>query len=309
MTSPGLVADLGGTNVRFALTQPGTTALVRPGKFASRQFASLADAAKAYLGDTRPDRAVFAVAGPVEAGRVHLTNLGWELSEDALAKALGIAQVRLINDFEAIALSLPHLAAADLLAIGPEIEAAGALAVVGPGTGFGVAGWANGAVLVAEGGHADFAPADETEIAIWKALHGRFGHVSLERLLSGPGLVNLYQALGGHAALAAEEITARRQSDPLAHAAFERFCAILGTAAGNIALTLGARGGVYIAGGILPPLRAAFAASAFRMRFEAKGRFAGYMRAIPTRLIVQDQAGMIGAAAALRAMPGPMTDI
>lgn len=298
----GLVADIGGTNVRFARVERG--ALAGPRKFPSREFASLADAAKAYLDGGVADSAVFAVAGPVEAGRVHLTNLGWELSEDALANALGIAQVRLINDFQAIALSLPHLDASDLCTIGPEIDAEGTLAIVGPGTGLGVAGFANGTVLVAEGGHADFAPVDDVEIGILKFLQQRFGRVSLERLLSGPGLVNLYEALGGAGRLSAVEITARRESDPKAGEAFARFCAILGTAAGNIALTLGARGGVYIAGGILPSLREAFATSAFRARFEAKGRFADYMRAIPTRLIVQDRAGLIGAAASLRAMHG-----
>lgn len=314
MTRCALVADAGGTNVRFALVDLDTAvALLQPRKFASREFASLEAAARQYLdgAGAKPSLAVLAVAGPVRDGHVELTNLGWRVSADGVGRALGIASVELINDFEAIALSIPHLGAADRVDIGPAVEGeqGGAVAVAGPGTGFGVAGLVHGAVLVTEGGHVDFAPADDVEIRILEFLRRRFGHVSVERILSGPGLVNLHAAMAAIGTVAYEklsprEITARAEADPasLCAAVFARFCAILGSVAGDIALTMGARGGVMLAGGILPAMIAPLQASAFRERFEAKGRFAGYMKAIPTRLIVQDRAGVLGAAARSWAM-------
>ncbi|HWA88842.1 MAG TPA: glucokinase [Rhizomicrobium sp.] len=303
MTDFALIADVGGTNVRFAPADRPREAK----KYPTRNFASMEEAARAYLDETgaKPEMAVLAVAGPVKDGAIHVTNLGWEFSERSVAKALGIARVKLINDFEAIALSLPHLAPEDKVAIGPARDAKGTIAVVGPGTGFGVAGLvADGTALVTEGGHADFAPNDDIEIEMLKALRRRFGHVSVERLLSGPGLVVLYQTLSeiaGRGSRTPEQhaITAGAASDPASFEGevFARFCAILGAAAGNIALTMGATGGVMVAGGILPQLREPLAASPFRARFEAKGRFEGYMKAIPTALIVQDYAGLIGASA------------
>src|SRR6185312_3474736 len=160
-----LVADIGGTHARFALSDSVTCdggGLRAAASLPSKDFASLADAAKAYLAtvDTRPARAAFAVAGPVGEGKVALTNLGWSFSHAELGAALGMP-VKLINDFEAIALSVPHLKTSDLVTVGPEIEGDGAVAVIGPGTGFGVAGFVHGKALVTEGGHADFAPADD----------------------------------------------------------------------------------------------------------------------------------------------------
>ena len=310
MTSCALVADAGGTHVRFALAENAAPRDAK--KFDTKDFAGIEDAARAYLGETgaTPDAAVFAVAGPVRDGAIHLTNLGWEFSESSVAGALGIARVRLINDFEAVALSLPHLAPEDKVAIGAATSsvaraAKGTVAFVGPGTGLGVAGLVeDGTALVTEGGHADFAPNDDLEIEMLKVLRRRFGHVSVERLLSGPGLTVLYSTLAEIAGRAGETpeqhaITAAAKADP---ASFDgevlaRFCAILGSVAGNIALTMGATGGVMLAGGILPQLRDALLASPFRARFDAKGRFEAYMKAIPTALIVQDFAGLIGAAA------------
>lgn len=302
MSDPDLVADIGGTHARFALSDGGLHSVL---SLPSKDFASLADAAKAYLAkvDAKPARGAFAVAGPVGEAKVVLTNLGWSFSREELGASLGM-DVTMINDFEAIALAVPHFAASDLMTIGPEIDGEGTVAIVGPGTGFGVGGFAHGRAIVTEGGHADFAPADDVEIGVLRFLRARFGHVSWERILSGPGLVDLYQALGGQEALSPQDITARVGREAFCTQVFERFCAILGSAAGDVALTLGARGGVLIAGGILPAMREAFAASGFRARFEAKGRFADYLKAIPTRLIVQDHAGLIGAAASLAAMQG-----
>jgi len=314
MTRCALVADAGGTNVRFALVDlDAAVELLQPRKFASGEFPSIEAAAREYLDgmSAKPSLAVLAVAGPVRDGHVALTNLGWKVSADGVGPALGIARVELINDFEAIALSVPHLGAADLVDIGPAVERekAATMAVAGPGTGFGVAGLVHGAALVTEGGHVDFAPADDLEIRILEFLRRRYGHVSVERILSGPGLANLHEAMAAIGAVAYEklsprEITARAEADKasLCAAVFARFCAILGSVAGDIALTLGAQGGVMLAGGILPAMVAPLQASAFRERFEAKGRFAAYMKAIPTRLIVQDHAGLIGAAAKSWAM-------
>jgi glucokinase len=315
MTEPGLVADAGGTNVRFALVDAGTAKLRAPKKFASKDFPGIAEAARAYLSESgaKPSRAVLAVAGPVRDNAIHMTNIGWKFSGDEVAAALGMERVELINDFEAIALAVPHLGPDDLAALGPEIPVTRAtVAIVGPGTGFGVSGCipaGDGVVaLVSEGGHASFAPTDEIEIGILKTLSARFGRLSIERILSGPGLVVLAEAMGAApGTLDPQGITARAKADAGGFEAevFARFCAILGSVAGDIALTMGARGGVLIAGGILPAMREALAASAFRARFEAKGRFKDYMRAIPTHLIVQDFAGLIGAAASLRAMCKP----
>lgn len=307
MNRCALVADAGGTNVRFALADlDAAPALRAVEQFASKDFPSIEDAARAYLTKTgaKPDCAVFAVAGPVKDGAIRLTNIGWHFSADGAARALGIARVALINDFEAVALSVPHLGAADVVAIGPGVpgEKGGTVAVAGPGTGFGVGGLVQGTALVTEGGHADFAPTDDVEIEVLKILRGRFGRVSVERILSGPGLVNLHRALSAVEGRTAEAldphaITAQAKAGPRSFAAtvVTRFCAILGAVAGDIALTMGARGGVMLAGGILPGMREFLAASPFRERFEAKGRFAAYMKDIPTGLIVQEHAGLIGA--------------
>jgi glucokinase len=253
---------------------------------------------------------VFAVAGPVRDGAIHMTNLGWKFSQADVGAALGIAQVKLINDFEAIALAVPHFGPGDLLAIGPAATPVRAtVAIVGPGTGFGVAGCvpteSGVTAIVSEGGHASFAPVDDVEIDILKNLRARFGRLSIERILSGPGLVTLGEAMGAATPpLSPQEITARAKADPdsFCGTVFARFCAILGSVAGDIALVMGARGGVMVAGGILPAMREAFAASEFRARFEAKGRFKDYMSDIPTHLIVQDFAGLMEAAAGLQAM-------
>lgn len=320
MNTQGLVADLGGTNVRFALVDPDRPGeLVQPQKFSSKDAPGIVEVARTYLQSTggKPSRAVIAVAGPVTDGSIHLTNLRWKFSESEVAEALGMERVLLINDFEALALSVPHLTANDLMTIGPEPARTPAaretVAIVGPGTGFGVGGCVREGEriipLVTEGGHADFAPWDDVDIEVLRFLRRRFGRVSTERILSGPGLVNLYEALAAAEGRAYEkltplDITARAKADASSFCAmvFGRFCAILGSVAGDIALVLGARGGVLIAGGILPATADLFAASAFRERFEAKGRFQGYMKDIPTRLIVQGRAGLIGAAASLQAM-------
>jgi glucokinase len=318
--SLGLVADIGGTNVRFALADVDA---VRPSfgnekKYSTKSHSDIAGAAKAYLDDLKftGDIAglVFGVAGPVQHGAIHLTNAGWTISEDDLRSKLKIPFARVLNDFETLAEAVPEFEAQDLKQIGPLPflnRRVGTMAIVGPGTGLGVGGLirSNDATLplVTEGGHANFAPVDDLEIRILQILLKKFGRVSNERILSGPGLQNIYAAMceiEGRAArdIAPEDITktAREKPDSFEAKVFARFCAILGSVAGDYALGMGARGGVLIAGGILPDAVDFLLASDFRKRFEDKGRFEDYMKAIPTALIVDDQAGLRGAAAILR---------
>lgn len=314
-----LVGDIGSTNVRFAMAAVDDSAqgLRSVRTLRCAEHAGLAAAVEAYLsgiGGVRPAIAAIAVAGPVTGDRVSLTNAAWSFSIAAMKAALGLERLTILNDFTAVALSLPRLGGRDVTQIGPGKAVPGEpLAVIGPGTGLGVSalvpsdgGWRP---LASEGGHAGFAPATEQEEAIAARLRRRFGRVSWERVLSGPGLVNLYAALaglGGHeppeAALPTPaEVTERALagSCALCREALELFCGLLGAAAGDLALVVGARGGVYLAGGIAPRLAAFLPRSAFRTRFEAKGRLSAYVASIPTLLIATPHAGLLGAAAAL----------
>lgn len=309
-----LVGDVGGTNCRFARVDTNATSLVLidPRSFVRADFDSLEDAIDHYLGAApgRPHEAVIAVAGPVSAGRVRLTNGRWTISEAGIASR-GFDQVRLINDFEALALSVNALGPNDLGDIGgpADGQAGGTVAVLGAGTGLGVGALVRDsqgeAVAVSEGGHIAFAPTDDLEIDILRKLAGRFGRVSLERLLSGPGLVNLYEALAGLKGVeplpldpkdVVERATAGR--DPLCAEALERFCRIYGAAAGDFALAYGATGGVYLGGGIAPRIIDVLRSSGFRAAFEAKGRFSSYCAAIPTKVILHRHAALLGAAVA-----------
>ncbi|MFQ5785178.1 MAG: glucokinase [Alphaproteobacteria bacterium] len=316
---PRLVADIGGTNARFALQRPGARP-DPPVVLRCAAFADLESAVRAALAHAEPHApprdAAFAVAAPVLGDDVVMTNHPWRFSRPALAEALGLARLVVINDFTAVAWALPHLATDEKRKLGGGKAAhGGALAVLGPGTGLGVSGLvpADGGwtALAGEGGHVDFAPGDAREAAILERLRRRFGRVSLERVLSGPGLENIYGALVEIAGAAQDDESpsaaeigerARAGGCPLARQTVEIFSAILGGAAGNLALTLGARGGVFVAGGIVPRLGSAFAVDAFRRRFEAKGRFADYLAAIPTWLVTAPHPALLGLA---RLLDGP----
>ncbi len=315
---PRLVADIGGTNARFALQHPGARAgaavVLRCADHADIETAVRAALERAEPA-AAPRHAAIAVAAPVTGDRIDMTNHPWAFSQRGLRQALGLERLVVVNDFTAIALAVPRLEADDRRQVGggaPVVDAP--VAVIGPGTGLGVSGLVptdGGWTPVAgEGGHVDLAPANAREIALLERLQRRFDHVSLERVLSGPGLVNLYRAVAeidgaapaDDAALpTAEQITerARRGVCPLCDESVATFCALLGAAAGDLALTLGARGGVYIAGGIVPKLGPAFDEERFRQRFEAKGRFAAYLAPIPTYVITEARPALIGLAGLL----------
>ncbi len=295
-----LLADIGGTNARFTLLRGGVTAPLLAVKL--DDFTGIEAAMAHYLGHqalaAAPDGALLAVAGPVEDNSVTLTNRGWRVGGSAIAARLGIGQVRVLNDFEALAWALPALAPADLIAIGPASagDPTAPMAVLGPGTGLGVGAFLPpDRVLPGEGGHASLAATDDEEAAILAVLRRRHGHVSAERILSGPGLVALHDALAELHGLPAPGLSAA-QVTAAAPATLALFCAMLGSFAGNVALTYGARGGVFLGGGILPRIPGVLASSAFRARFEAKGRLGPYLAGIPTWLITRPDAALVGLA-------------
>jgi glucokinase len=317
---PRLLGDVGGTNARWAWQAGPGQALGHVQSLPTADYATIADSIAAYLagqGLPTPREAAFGIATAVTGDRVQMTNHGWAFSIEALGATLGTERVRVLNDFEALAHAIPALRTEDLRAVGGgRAEPGGALAVIGAGTGLGVSGLVpNGQggwrVTVGEGGHATLPATNAREASLLAVLRERFGHVSAERgALSGPGLVHLYQALCTLDGLAAEpldaaQIVRRALEAPstLSHAAcaevLHTFAAMLGTVAGNLALTLGARGGVYLGGGIVPRLGERFATLPFRARFEDKGRFGAYLTAIPTWVITAESPALIGAARAL----------
>ena len=309
-----LLGDIGATNARFALADAaGKPERVRV--LACDEHAGLAAAIAAYLAEEGlappPQEAALAVASPVTGDAVTLTNHPWSFSIAGLKRDLGLVRLVVINDFTANALAVPRLRPEDRQPVGGGAAAEGApIGVLGPGTGLGVSGLVptpQGFVaLASEGGHATLAPADAREGAVLDRLRQRFDHVSAERVLSGQGLVTLYTTLAEIAGVPARPFTPAQiadraigESEPLVRDALAMFCAMLGTVAGDLALTLGARGGVYIAGGIVPRLGARFAESAFRQRFEAKGRMRPYLAAIPTYVVTHPIPAFIGLLALL----------
>ena len=304
-----LVSDIGGTNARFALvSDEGWPEHVQTLK--TRDFPGVVEAAKAYLDGAVIDGAVLVVAGPVEAERIALTNCPWTFSLDETKAALGVERLIAINDFVAQALSIPRLDPADRVKLGGgEALDDRPIAVIGPGTGLGVAGLfsVNGRYrpIATEGGHVAFAPKDEVETAVLAVLRKRYGHVSNERLLSGPGLVNFANAL---AEVRETNIVVDSPADvmmragdascPICREAIARFCDLLGAAAGDLALTYGARGGVYLTGGMISHLGRHFDADRVLAAFIDKGRFRSYLDAIPLFRVSRTDTGLIGAAAA-----------
>lgn len=308
----GLVGDVGGTNARFALVD-GQGHIRNPRSFPCKDYPSLdaivAEYVETTVGRKLPPRAVIAVAGPVLDGEIEFTNLDWRVSEGDLLAHFGFEAVELINDFAAQALACPLLEGQDLRALGPALPKGPhdcPIVALGAGTGFGVAALVRsqrGDVAIAtEGGHAGFAPSDEVEVEVLKRLMAKYERVSIERLLSGQGLYDLYVALAdlrGQAAVLPNEVAVTKEGlvgDPLAGEALDRFGGILGEVAGDLALTFGARGGVFISGGIAPRIAERLASGAFRTRFEDKGRLADYVATIPTYLVLHPYPAIVGAA-------------
>jgi glucokinase len=309
------VGDVGGTHARFAIVEPDPFRIEARAELPADDFesfdAALAEYLKGLGASKTPAAAAIGVAGPVDSGKVTFTNRNWHASEAELRKR-GFERALLINDFAAVAFSLTALGTEDLRTLGPELEGAPGepITVLGAGTGFGVACLARfrglSLPIATEGGHASFAPQTREEIEIARLLARRFGHVSIERVVSGPGLANLHAALceiegRREPELTAPEIVQRAgRNDAICKAALDMFCAIFGSVAGDFALAHGARGGVYIAGGIAKKMEKALAKSSFRTRFENKGRLANYVKAIPTQLVLHEDAAFLGAAMALR---------
>ena len=309
-----LVADIGGTNIRIGQVIDNCT-IESIEVFQCRDFPSLADVFKHYLNNNQLGQqqlnVCLAIACPVEQDLVVMTNMPWQFSKAELKATLNLKNLLVINDYTAIAHAVPFLNDSQKVQIGAgSVVPNRPISICGPGTGLGVAnvvpsdaGWIS---LGGEGGHVDYAPIDETEIAILRFLMKKYAHVSYEQLLSGLGIEQIYQALADHQgvapkALAAHEISAAAidGSDELCEQALNQFCKILGSFAGNLALTLSSFSGVYIAGGIVPRFIEFLKRSEFRIRFEEKGRLSPFTQNIPTFVITEAQPGLLGACAYL----------
>ncbi|MDY6942997.1 MAG: glucokinase [Pseudomonadota bacterium] len=303
-----LLADVGGTNSRFALADEQGR-IFEPRNFLNKDFPDLYSVIKRYLEglSERYELSIgaFAVAGPIRSdGSIHMTNLGWDIDPAVLARTLGLQRIDLLNDFTALAWSMPVLSDEDFVIIGPRRTVApGPLAILGPGTGLGVSGllphgdgWC---AISGEGGHVTLAPADRAEADVIERLRPQWGHVSAERLVSGPGLVAMYRLLAaddnGPPCDTPREVTlAATTGNAIAARVLEMFFSFLGNVTGNLALTLGAQGGVYLAGGILPQMVPLLQASCFRARFVDKGRYRDYLDAIPTYVVTSPTAAFQG---------------
>nr|WP_329604232.1 glucokinase [Undibacterium nitidum] len=313
--SPRLLADIGGTYARFAL-EMSKGDFQHVASLRCEDYPNFYAAMRAYL-DGLPAlsivHAAVAIANPVDGDMVSMTNYHWQFSIEEMRQKLGFDTLLIVNDFTALAMALPRLGANDVRQVGGgEARKQSVVGLLGPGSGLGVSGlipagdgWIS---LGSEGGHTSFAPRNEREIAILRYVWKDFEHVSFERLVSGPGLELIYRALAEHAGeaaldLQAPEITQRALEcvDRHCEDALDVFCSLLGTAAANLAVTLGAMGGIYIGGGIVPRLGKYFETSSFRQRFEEKGRFSRYVAAIPTYVITAEHATFIGASSILDA--------
>lgn len=306
------VADVGGTNIRLAQLENGTLCHIK--KYLCSSYKTIGAVIGAYIAEF-PDvdftAGCLGVACPVNGDVISMTNNDWQFSISQLQAELGLDWLGVINDFTAVAYAVTVLSNQQTEQVGQgHVNDLGNIAVFGPGTGLGVKhlthtsqGWL---ALDGEGGHVDFAPVDEVDIAIWKFLTDELGHASAEEVLSGRGLVHIYQAIAKYKGLLAPldepaDITERALdgSCALSVATLSQFCKILGSFAGNLALNLGTRGGVYIGGGIAPRFTNFIKQSDFRARFEAKGRFRDYVAGIPTFIITEPDHGLIGAMAYL----------
>ena len=322
-----LAGDIGGTNARLAIVDAGADGMriVRERRYGTPGEPGLAPIVRRFLGDgagsggAPPERACFGIAGPVVDGECHTPNLPWKVSARALATDLGIPRTLLINDFRAAGYGLPHLGPADLVTLqAGTADPHGTIALIGAGTGLGqgflVWDGRRHQVQSSEGGHATFAARDELEWGLRHALLDEFGQVSYERVLSGSGLARVYRFLAG-SGFAPERPEVRVEmeredpaavvtrhalagDDPLSVRALDLFVSVLGSQAGNLALTVLATGGVYVAGGIAPRIVARLRDGAFVAAFRGKGRLADLLARIPVHVVMSPDVGLLGAAAA-----------
>ncbi len=310
----GLIGDIGGTNARFALTGSSPATYTQEKILQCADFETVELAISAYLngaGIEQVETVCLAAAGPVVDGAINMTNNHWHLAEEKIRQTFNVQRVRLLNDFESVAFSLPVVNNGHCSPVGPLSEpdiSSGhfRLGVIGPGTGLGVAGMVGEpgftAALVTEGGHIGFAPETETQAKIRARLLRRYERVSVERLASGQGIENIYWALSGmdidQQAPSAADIFAHAISgaDAVAATTIEVFFEVLGQVAGDLALMAGTFDGIYLAGGILGRYKDLLKESGFRAAFERKGRHSHIMERIPTLLIEHPQPGLLGAA-------------
>jgi len=315
-----LAGDIGGTNARLAYFQPqnGDLCLISERVFPSREYNEFGEIVSQFLDDSkaRPEVACFGIAGPVRNGRVETSNLPWIIDQSRLAKQIQLPATLLINDLEANAWGIGALGLQDLVSLNQVAPSTGNQAVIAPGTGLGEAGllWdgAKHHVFACEGGHADFAPQGDLQIELLKFLAGRFGHVSYERVLSGPGLVNVYEFLrkkgcgdepAGFAAelaqgdaAAAISRAALNGNNLLAERALDLWVSVYGAEAGNLALKAMATGGVFLGGGISPKILSRLSGPLFMKAFLDKGRLRPLLESIAVRVVTNDKAGLLGAA-------------
>lgn len=316
---PILVADIGGTNARFALItsfdeSKNQFTIEHNNKFPSAEFSSLEKALEHYLlsvSHIKPKRACLAVAGPINAGQVHLTNLGWHFNVTEFKAHFDLNELQVINDFAAFAYASPYLDPLKNVTVKSGQADAGAnIGVMGPGTGFGAACLVRTphatSVLSSEGGHMSLASVNELDAQLIKELRKEHPHVSVETVFSGPGIAHLYKAMAAVKGVAAKNLDAAQISSlansgecEICDATLNQFCDWIGSVAGDLALAYGALGGLFIGGGILPRMQARLLASRFVERFSQKGMMSQYTSQIPVTLVVQDNIPLIGAAACL----------
>lgn len=314
-TQAALIADIGGTNVRFGLAQADGR-IEQVVALLCRDYADPAAAAEAYLKQAKPARkpktGAFGVACVVDGDHIGLTNHHWSFSIDETRKRLGLDKLRVLNDVQALTLAVNHLEPGEKAKIGGGKPVQGApVAIVAPGTGLGasaiVPGESGRTLIATEAGHVTMPVVTEREARINTVLSRKFGHVSTERVVSGPGLVNLYRAICEIDGIAADpdvdpaSVSERGGCNACARCAetLKVFSALLGTFAGDMALTFCAQGGVFLGGGVVPKLGTGFDAGLFRQRFEQKGRFTDYLSNIPTELITRPNPALVGLARAI----------
>jgi glucokinase len=295
-----LIADIGATSTRCALSRIGDKRYGELQIFQNEQFDSLKALLQGYVSASsdKPTAGALAIAAPISGDDVQMTNRNWSFNRLEMAEALGLARLDIINDFHAVAYALPQLPKRDVVEIGKaSMYREGTRASLGPGSGLGVGAWivgnGNGVAMYGEGGHVTLPARNEAEDRIIAKIRERYGHASAERVLSGPGIIALHSAMHGENMKTSREITSGTV-DRKCRATMEQFYRFLATVAADLAMTTGAYGGIYVAGGIVPDHVDQIRASTFRERFEDKNRYRDYMQAIPTYVITDPTPGLTG---------------